>query len=61
MFEQGDSLSRQKNDGCFSQKVLGQNVRWFLFYYRKVLPRRGYILKPIERPYVPLKSRTRGL
>ena len=61
MFKQGDSSSRQKNDGCFSQNVLQQNVRWFLFYYRKVLPRTGLILKPIERPYVPLKSGTRCL
>ena len=28
--KQGDSSSRQKNDGRFSQQILRQNVRWFL-------------------------------
>ena len=59
MFEQGDSSSRQKNNGCFSQQILRQNVGWFLSQHRKAIPRRGFILEPIERPYVPLKSGTR--
>ena len=29
MFKQGDSSSRQKNDGCFSQQVLRENMRCF--------------------------------
>ena len=30
MFKQGDLLIRYKNDDCFSEQVLRQNVRWFL-------------------------------
>ena len=54
MFKHGDSSSRQKIDGCFFQKI--QNVIWFLSFS---LPRRDFTLKPIKRPYVPLKNSTR--
>ena len=53
---QGDSLGRQKNYGCFFQQILRQNVRWFFSSHRKTLPSKGFFLKPIERPYVPLKN-----
>ena len=58
MFKQCDSSSRQKNDDYFSQQVLRQNVR-FLFERRKTLPHRCFILKPIERPCVPLRNCSR--
>ena len=55
MFKRGDSSNRQKN-GCFSQYVLRQNVKWFLSEYRKTLPRRGSVIKSIEKRYIPLKN-----
>ena len=59
MFKQDGSSSRQKNDACFSRQVLRQYVRWFLSQHWKTLPRKGFILKLIERTYVPLKNSTR--
>ena len=56
MFKQGNLLRRRKIDGCFFQKNVKQNVSC----HRKTLPRRGFILKSLERPYVPLKNGTRG-
>ena len=43
-------------DDYFFQHILEQNVGWLLPKHRKMLPQRSFILKPIERTYVRLKT-----
>ena len=56
-FKIGDSSSWQEMDGCFFQQILRQ-IETDGFWHRKTLPCKGFILKHIERPYVPLKNGT---
>ena len=67
MFKQGVSLSRQKNDGCFFHGKMW-NIKEAVVPVKSVFLkisenpqdfRRVFILKPVERPYVPLKNVTR--
>ena len=59
MFKQGESPNRQKTAGCFFEKKIGQNMRWFLSEHRKTLNRRGFILKSTDRIQVSLKNGTK--
>ena len=56
MFKHGDSSSRQKMRGYPFQQILRQNVSWFLSYHRKMDLFRGFIFKPTETSWVPLKT-----
>ena len=44
---------------CFFQQILRQNGSSFLSHQRKMLIRKGFILKPRERAWIPLKNGTK--
>ena len=59
MPKQGDSLSRHKNGWLFPSTNFTAKCEMIFVLTQENVSSRCFILKPIERPYVPLKNRAR--
>ena len=59
MLKQGDSMSRQKNGWLLSSTNFTAKCEMVFVLTQENVSSSCLILKPIERPYVPLKTRAR--